>query len=300
MAERRFNSRCQFSQYLLKQLGSPLVDIVVEYDSTIGAGGYGSDCGTTGTTGTTGTSGTSGLACAIKSQLDYVINDAIDYFREYAADIGNTEGVLFILLEENKNYYDLPEDTDIISVQQPMRSGVMSGLGSGFDTEEAQASVGLFSFSSTFGNRGIYSFLGGGSHDNLLTAEVSFQYMSMVDSRYARKWQTSFDRLQNRLLITPTPEATDHGRIIACSVWQRVPEVLVFDHPWVKRYATALLNMQVGRNTSMFEGVQFPGGGSYNSQFYYNEGKEERDKLEEELGTGRWGNVPSSAIFLQG
>lgn len=295
----RFEDRCQFTQYLLKQLGSPLLDIVVEYDSATGSG-YGGDCETTGTTGTTGTSGTDAIACAVKSQMDYVIDDAVDYFREYGSDVGNVQGVIFIELEDGKNIYTLPENSEIITVQQPMRGGLGNSMGFNFDQEEAQASVGLFSFASTFGHRGIYSFMGGGTYDNLLTFEVAAEYVSLVEMRYSRKFQIEHNRLQQEIKIYPTPTARDNRRIIAAEVWRRVPEEYVFTHPWVRRYATALLKLQVGRNTSMYDGIQFPGGGSFNASFYYNEGKEDRDKLEEELMTGKWGNPPGGAVFLWG
>lgn len=310
----RFQTRCQFTEYLLKQLGSPLLDIVVEYDTAIGAGGFGTDCdtpsasGTTGTSGTsavgtTGTSGTSGypqIACAVKSQLDYVIDDAVDYFREYASETGNEKGVLFLQLEHGVQSYTLPDTSDIVAVLQPLRDGHARGMGFEFDSEEGQASVGLFSFSSTFGARGIYSHMGGGSYDNILTYEIAAEYMSLIDMRYSRKFQINHNRLSNTINVFPTPTKTDHGRTIACEMYQRVSEEKAFNHPWMRRYATALLKVQVGRNTSMYDGIQFPGGGSYNSAFYYNEGKEERDKLEEELMTGKWGNIPSSAIFTTG
>jgi len=314
----RINTRCEFAEYIFRKLGSPLVDVFMECFQNGGFGcGSSPDCGVVSTTGqcvtgpdadsvqtvSTGSSGSSGSPLnsafyKVKTQCDYVIDEALDFFQEYGSNQGNVETVFLMQLEAGKVFYDAPDG--LIAITQPYRQGLGGSGGMGFDSEEAQASVGLFSFSSTFGNRGIYSFLGGGSYDNLLTAEIAFEYMSLVDLRYIRKFTVTLNELEKKIMVLPQPLDTDDGKIIAVTAFIKVPDEVSFGHLWVQRYAVALAKMTVGVNTGLFSGITLPNGGTFNSEFFYTNGKEERDLLETELLSGKWGTVPASAIFLQG
>ena len=57
---------------------------------------------------------------------------------------------------------------------------------------------------------------------------------------------------------------------------------------------------QIGRNTSMYTGLQFPGGGSYNSDFYWSMGREEKRQLEDDLASGKYGNSVAGSSFFTG
>ena len=56
----------------------------------------------------------------------------------------------------------------------------------------------------------------------------------------------------------------------------------MWDDYFLKRYATALIKMQWGQNMSKFEGMQMPGGVTFNGLRYIDEAKEEIEKLTEE------------------
>jgi hypothetical protein len=282
------------------------------------------ECATTATTGTTGTSGTAtsgtsgtsgtpvvetvtyettgsrttptcqNLGRSVCTQLDLAIDDALDYFQNFASDLGNEKAILYIVLNEGQMYYDVP--SCIVAMEQPMRKGNSFV----FDAEEATEAVGLFSLQSQFGPRGVFSYLGSGSNDTLLTYDIAQQYNQLVDLRYTIKFQVDFYELEKKIFVVPTPDKKDTNRILPmfCSI--RVPDEKCYNHLWVQRYAVALTMEQIGRNLSMYSGVQLPGGGDFNSSFYWDMGTQEKEKLEEELMNGKYGNPPAGSILMTG
>ena len=57
----------------------------------------------------------------------------------------------------------------------------------------------------------------------------------------------------------------------------------VWGDRWLSRYASALIKRQWGSNLSKFEGMQMPGGLTFNSQKIYDDAEAELQKLEEEM-----------------
>jgi len=294
----RIQDRISFREYVLKKLGAPLVNLPIQ-TSVI------DDCGSTGTTGTTGTTGDSGtnittggtvscedLAASVMTQLDLAIDDALDYFHQQGSGRGNEKAVLYIQMLKNQMYYDVPPC--IVSIDQDMGRGASYR----FDDEEAGEGVGLFSLQSQFGPRGVFSYLGAGSQDTLLTYEIAHQYNSMVDLRYTRKFQLHFHELQHKALIIPTPTNGDNGKVLAFMCDMKAPDEYCFSDIWVQRYAVALAMEQIGRNLSLYNGLQLPGGGEFNSGFYWDSGIEQREKLEEEMASAKWGSEEAAGGFF--
>ena len=57
----------------------------------------------------------------------------------------------------------------------------------------------------------------------------------------------------------------------------------VWSDRWLSRYATALIKRQWGSNLTKFEGVQLPGGLTFNGVKIYDDAEAEIQKLEEEM-----------------
>ena len=57
----------------------------------------------------------------------------------------------------------------------------------------------------------------------------------------------------------------------------------VYNDMFLKRYLTALIKLQWGNNLIKFQGVQMPGGVTLNGEQIYNEAKEEKRQIEEEV-----------------
>jgi len=57
----------------------------------------------------------------------------------------------------------------------------------------------------------------------------------------------------------------------------------VWGDRWLQRYTTALIKRQWGENLKKFEGMQMPGGLTFNGQKIWEESIEEINKLEDEM-----------------
>jgi hypothetical protein len=310
----RLRTKEAFRQYILHKLGSPLLDLVLQIDET-------DDCASPGTSGT-GITGTespaitaspeailkiSGNGCqefaeSTMIQLDLACDDALDYYGKLASGVGNEKALLLVQLKANQMVYSVP--SCIIAIEQPMNQGTSRNITTGgedFDSEESSAGAnGLFSFENTIGGVGINTYMTDGSGYNLLTYEIAAQYIALVDLRYSIKFEVDFSETEKQVVVYPTPSGKDNNRVIAFRCSRIVQDEYLFSDIWVQRYAVALAKMQIGMNMSMYTGFQLPGGGEFNASFYYDNGKEERDKLEEELMTGKWGNQVAGSIMFTG
>lgn len=150
-----------------------------------------------------------------------------------------------------------------------------------------------FSGFNSYGSRG-GSRSGGGGVD-VITYELSMQYMEMLKQRYTVKVQTQFLEAQRKVRITPRPQC--YGCVLL-PVWCRVADPDLYDQIWIRRYTLALCKKVIGMNTKKYEGMTFPGGATINGEFYYTEGKEEIEKLEQEISDNKYGEPPDS--FLVG
>lgn len=57
----------------------------------------------------------------------------------------------------------------------------------------------------------------------------------------------------------------------------------VWNDPWLRKYTTALVKLQWGENLKKFEGMNLPGGVTFNGQKIWDEANEEINKLEDEV-----------------
>jgi len=76
------------------------------------------------------------------------------------------------------------------------------------------------------------------------------------------------------------------GQYIIIDCYRTVdPDVYtdVWNDPWLKQYATALVKRQWGENLKKFEGMNLPGGLTFNGQKIWDEAREEIEKLDNEV-----------------
>ena len=76
------------------------------------------------------------------------------------------------------------------------------------------------------------------------------------------------------------------GDYIVVEAYQIVdPELYssVWSDRWLQRYASCLIKQQWGNNIKKYNGMQLPGGVSFNGQAIFDEATEERKELEEEM-----------------
>lgn len=115
----------------------------------------------------------------------------------------------------------------------------------------------------------------------------TMEHLTMLDQILNGKPTIRFNKVQNRLFIdTNWDKRLLVGNFVVIECYKAVdPEVYpeVFDDPWFKRYATALIKKQWGENLKKYQGVQLIGGVALNGQQIWNEATQEMAALEAEL-----------------
>jgi hypothetical protein len=124
---------------------------------------------------------------------------------------------------------------------------------------------------------------GGGT--DLTSYRNSMSYFALVDFIMgdANLPVFDFNRLSNRLYLPGT--TLIEGEKIMLEVFEAIELTVseIYGDYFLLKYATALLKQQWGVNLKKFEGMQLPGGVTFNGQQIYDEATEEITKLEEEM-----------------
>lgn len=193
-----------------------------------------------------------------------------------------------------KSVYDVP--SDIMAIQESLGVGYF-GTGQMGSSGEALfsplhllmgggGSWGMNSPTSWVDNRyGHWQGSNGGFVD-IVGWEMGMQYLETFRTLYSTKISIQLMELEHKVRITPPP--TSKG-VIAFAATRKVAEEHLYNNLWVREYATALAFIQAGVNGSRYAGATFPGGGSFNAEFYTTTGNTNKDKLEDQLyNGGQW------------
>lgn len=123
---------------------------------------------------------------------------------------------------------------------------------------------------------------------SLLEYSMAQQYLSTLDliidsdSKFAQ-----FDKHRNRLEIhMKWDEEVNVNDFLVVEAYRIIdPETFteVYNDYYLKKYLTALLKRQWGANLLKFEGMQMPGGVTFNGRQLFDDANEELQRLEEEV-----------------
>lgn len=123
---------------------------------------------------------------------------------------------------------------------------------------------------------------------SLLEYSMAQQYLSTLDliidsdSKFSQ-----FDKHRNRLEIhMQWEEEVTMGSFIVVEAYRIIdPDTFteVYNDYYLKKYLTALLKRQWGANLLKFEGMQMPGGVTFNGRQLFDDANEELQRLEEEV-----------------
>jgi len=123
---------------------------------------------------------------------------------------------------------------------------------------------------------------------SLIDYEMTQQWLSLLDMVIDNDQKhVNFERHKNQLQIHMdwAEEANVDDYIIVECYRILNPDTYtdVYNDYFLKKYATALLKMQWGMNLLKFEGMQMPGGVTFNGRQLFDDAREEITKLEEEM-----------------
>jgi hypothetical protein len=204
------------------------------------------------------------------SQVEDRVDDALQFFAEYHFDgVERVYNKHVITTDDISNGYITITD-DIASVIRTFRFS--EGTTNMFDVRYQMALNDFFDMS------------GNGSMQEYVQTR---QYINMLNDMLNPERMTRFHRVTNRLYVDMNwGEMLSAGEYLVYEAWKVLdpdtyPEI--YNDRLLKEYVTALVKRQWGQNLSKFEGVQLPGGVTFNGGEIYTQADEEVKKIEEEV-----------------
>ena len=232
-------TRQQFKGYVLRRLGSPVIDINVDDE-----------------------------------QVEDRIDDALAKFRDYHYD--GTEHVYYphilTATDITNKYITLPEN--------------MLGVTRVFDINDSYSATNLFNVRYQLHLNELFNV----TSVSVQPYVAAMQHIAFLEEVFVGKKPIRYNRHMDRLYIDMSwSEDVVAGQYIIIDGYRTIdPETYpdVWDDPWLKKYSAALVKRQWGENLKKFEGMQLPGGVTFNGQKIWEEAIEEINKLEEEVIMG--------------
>jgi hypothetical protein len=124
--------------------------------------------------------------------------------------------------------------------------------------------------------------------ESIISYQMTKEYMGLLEMILTgASQQITFARHMNRLVIDDDWKHTlKPGQYIVVEAYQTIdPDSYgdVYNDMVLKRYATALIKRQWGTNLLKFEGMQLPGGVTFNGRALFDDATAEIQKIEEDF-----------------
>ena len=204
-------------------------------------------------------------------QVEDRIDEALKYYQDYHFD--GTERVLI---------KHVVTATDVTNGYITLANNVI-GINRILDVGQAVQSSNLFNIRYQIHLNDLFD-LSASSYVPYVTA---MRHVESLEELFVGKKPIRFNRHVNRLHID-----MDWDNDVAVGEYIIVDAYRIVDGDtytdiwgdrWLARYATALIKRQWGSNLTKFEGLQMPGGITFNGAKIYDDAESEIQKLEEEM-----------------
>lgn len=123
---------------------------------------------------------------------------------------------------------------------------------------------------------------------------MSMERVALMQELLVGRQRLRFNRHTDKLYLDADWSTLTAGEYVIIECYKSMdPETYsqVYGDWWLRKYATALIKKQWGQNLSKFEGMQLPGGVTFNGQQILQDANEEITKLEEEVINNQGGLV---------
>jgi hypothetical protein len=227
-------SRQQFKEYILRRLGSPVIDINVDDE-----------------------------------QIEDRIDDALLKYRDYHFD--GMEHVYYphqlTQTDISNRYISLPND--------------FVGVTRVFDINDSYGAMNMFNIRYQLHLNELFNV----SSVSIAPYVVAMRHIEFLEEVFVGKKPIRFNRNMNKLQIDMSwDDDTQVGQFVMIEGYREVnPEEYpdVWEEPWLKQYATQLVKRQWGEHLKLYEGMNLPGGITFNGQKIWDEAQEEIQRLED-------------------
>jgi hypothetical protein len=256
------SSRVQLKEYCLRKLGKPVIEINVDDD-----------------------------------QIEDLIDDTMQLFTERAYGGMEKMYLKYQLSQEDidtaKNGVTTTTATDNNSSVVPRTLQFEEGRGYLTVPDHVIGVQGIFKVSNAFVNNmfgfryqfflnDFYNFY---SYD-IMNYYMVLTYLETLDFMLEGNKDIRFNKVQNRLYIDLDWGMQTKDDFIVIDCYRALdPNTFtkVYNEMWVKKYLTALIKKQWGQNLIKFDGIQMPGGVTFNGRQIYDDAEAETEKLYSEL-----------------
>lgn len=205
-------------------------------------------------------------------QVDDRIDEAFLYFSDYHFD-GN-----------EKTYYKYKvTSTDITNKYITMPDNII-GVVNLFPIGQGLNTNNLFNIRYQIALNDLYTL----TSVSMVPYYMALTHVQFLEQMLVGQQPIRYNRHVNKLYIDTDWTIINVDDYIIVEAYQVIdPDVYVktWGDRWLARYATCLIKQQWGSNLKKYQGMQLPGGITFNGQQIYDEATQEREELEHEMIT---------------
>ena len=209
-----------------------------------------------------------------EDQLEDRIDEALQYYQEFHSDATVRTYLKHLITTDDVTNEYITLSSDIIFVSKLFP--VSSSFGTSFNFFDIKYQMMLNDIAD------LQNFAG-----DLAYYEQLQQYLSLLDMKLNGLPQVQFSRRENKLYIfgdfsDADIQADEYIIAEVYSVLDPDTNTSIYNDMWLKEYSTALIKQQWGQNLIKFEGMQMPGGVTFNGRQLYDDALQDIEKLTEE------------------
>lgn len=208
-------------------------------------------------------------------QIEDRVDEALQYYQEYHDDATVRTYLKHLVTATDVANEYIPISSDILTVTKMFP--ISSSFNSSFNFFDIKYQMMLNDIAD------MQNFAG-----DLAYYEQMQQYLSLLDIKLNGTPQVQFSRHQDRLYVFGDFADGDvkEGEYIIAEIYSVLnpdTHTSIYNDMFLKEYTTALIKQQWGTNLIKFEGVQLPGGVTFNGRQIYDDATTEIERLRERI-----------------
>jgi len=203
-------------------------------------------------------------------QVDDRIDEALRYYWDYHFDGSDKIYYKYQVTQTDKDnkYITIPDN--IIGVVNIFNVGASLNVNNIFNIRYQIALNDLYTLTNV----------------SLVPYFMAMQHIQLIEEILVGRKQIRYNRHKNRLYIDMDWSLVAVGEYIIVEAYEVInPDTYTdaWNDRWLLQYTTALIKRQWGNNLKKYQGMQMPGGITFNGQKIYDEAMEEIQQLEKEM-----------------
>jgi hypothetical protein len=210
------------------------------------------------------------------SQIETQLYDAVQLFREYSTNRGNTRGFMALDLVVGQQDYKLPDNV----------------MQLGYDKTSQTVSAWVLAQLSGYAASDVLSL----KSFDMVSFYMLQQWLHYLKYITVSKFRLFYNMNSHILHIVPSPDDDLTKLFIECFYSAPVDELM--NERFVREYALALCKIQLGEIRSKFQSLPgFNNSVSLNGETLKTEGQAEKEKLEDDLTLNFKWSTPPFPVF---